>query len=140
MNTHKIIDLQTYRTPNSRVFTGRDRGIEVREASKIDILEAECETITIAIPDDIGSINPSFLEEFLYNVVIKLQPDIFFKKFKFQNNGRYKINNDLHEAVERIVREENALVHSWPFAQEQNIRLQWFNTTIRVFNVDLKTN
>ncbi|MDP4581717.1 MAG: hypothetical protein NWS66_02440 [Saprospiraceae bacterium] len=111
MNTHKIIDLQTYRTPNSRVFTGRDRGIEVREASKIDILEAECETITIAIPDDIGSINPSFLEEFLYNVVIKLQPDIFFKKFNFQNNGRYKINNDLHEAVERIVREENALVH-----------------------------
>ena len=111
MNTHKIIDLQTYRTPNSRVFTGRDRGIEVREASKIDIIEAECETITIAIPDDIGSINPSFLEEFLYNVVIKLQPDIFFKKFKFQNNVRYKINNDLHEAVERIVREENALVH-----------------------------
>lgn len=111
MNTHKIIDLQTYRTPNSRVCTGRDRGIEVREASKIDVLEAECETITIAIPDDIGSINPSFLEEFLYNVVIKLQPDIFFKKFKFQNNGRYKINNDLHEAVERIVREENALVH-----------------------------
>ena len=111
MNTHKIIYLKTYRTPNSRVFTGRDRGIEVREASKIDILEAECETITIAIPDDIGSINPSFLEEFLYNVVIKLQPDIFFKKFKFQNNGRYKINNDLHEAVERIVREENALVH-----------------------------
>ncbi len=111
MNTHKIIDLQTYRTPNSRVFTGRDRGIEVREASKIDILEAECETITIAIPDDIGSINPSFLEEFLYNVVTILQPDIFFKKFKFQNNGRYKINNDLHEAVERIVREENALVH-----------------------------
>jgi hypothetical protein len=111
MNTHKIIDLQTYRTPNSRVFIGRDRGIEVREASKIDILEAECETITIAIPDDIGSINPSFLEEFLYNVVTKLKPDIFFKKFKFLNNGRYKINNDLFEAVERIVREENALVH-----------------------------
>ena len=90
MNTHKIIDLQTYRTPNSRAFTGRDRGIEVREASKIDILEAECETITIAIPDDIGSINPSFLEEFLYNVVTKLQPDTFFKKF---NNTIYGPNN-----------------------------------------------
>jgi len=111
MNIHKTIDLQTYRTPESRVFTGRDRGIEVREESKIDILETDCETITIVIPDDIGSINPSFLEEFLFNVVTKLQPDIFFKKFKFQNNGRYKINNDLVEAVERIVREENALVH-----------------------------
>jgi hypothetical protein len=111
MNKNSVINLQDYRTQGSRVFTGRDRGMEVREASKIDIIETECETITIVIPDDIGSINPSFLEEFLYNVVIKLQPDNFFKKFKFENNGRYKIYNDLIEAVERIVREENALVH-----------------------------
>lgn len=107
MFTHKTINLQNYRTPNSKVFAGRDRGIEVREDSKIDILEADYETITIVVPDDIGSINPSFLEEFLYNVVT-LQTDIFFKKFKFQNNGRYKINNDLLEAVERIVREKSA--------------------------------
>lgn len=111
MNNQPVIDLQTYRTPGSRVFTGRDRGIEVREASKIDSLENQYDTITIIIPSDIGSINPSFLEEFLYNVVTKLQPEQFFRKFKFQNEGRYKIDNDLLEAVERIVREENALVH-----------------------------
>lgn len=111
MNNSKTIDLQIFRTPGSRVFTGRDRGIEVRNASNIDTLEPECDKITIIIPDDIGSINPSFLEEFLYNVVTKLQPRKFFDKFNFENTGRYKINNDLHEAVERIVREENALVH-----------------------------
>ncbi len=111
MSNIKTINLQDYRTPRSRVFTGRDRGINVRNASKIDQLEAESDKVIIKIPEDIGSINPSFLEEFLYNVVNKLQPEAFFTKFEFENNGRYKIDNDLQEAVERILREETALVH-----------------------------
>ncbi len=111
MNNIGIIDLQNFRTPGSRVFTGRDRGIEVRNTSRIDQKEIESEEIVVKIPNDIGSINPSFLEEFLYNVVTKLQPSAFFAKFTFENNGRYKIDNDLQEAVERILREETALVH-----------------------------
>ena len=103
VNNNSVINLQDYRTPGSRVFTGRDRGIEVRNASKIDLIEKESDEITIQIPDDISSINPSFLEEFFFNVVVKLQPKGFFKKFRFQNNGRYKITNDLQEAVERIL-------------------------------------
>ncbi len=111
MQNIKTIDLQDYRTPGSRVFTGRDRGISVRDASNINIIEAESDKIIIKIPQDIGSINPSFLEEFLCDVVNKLQTEGFFEKFQFENNGRYKINNDLQEAVERILREETALVH-----------------------------
>lgn len=105
------INLQDHRTPSSRVFTGRDRGIEVRNASQIDILEKQNDEVLIIIPEDIGSINPSFLEELLLNVVVKLQPEAFFKKILFENKGRYKIANDLQEAVERILREETALVH-----------------------------
>lgn len=111
MNNISTINLQDFRTPGSRVFTGRDRGISVRTDSRIDQLEAESEKVQIIIPEDIGSINPSFLEEFLYNVVIKLQAEAFFRKFEFINNGRYKITNDLQEAVERILREETALIH-----------------------------
>lgn len=111
MNNISTINLQDFRTPGSRVFTGRDRGINVRTASKIDELEAKSDKVRVVIPDDIGSINPSFLEEFLYNVVIKLQSEGFFRKFEFVNNGRYKIGNDLQEAVERILREETALIH-----------------------------
>ncbi len=111
MSNDNIINLQTYRTPGSRVFTGRDRGIDVRKRSKIDEIEKFFDEITIIIPEDIGSINPSFLEELLLNVVRKLQPEGFFKKFKFENNGRYKITRDLEEAVERILREETALIN-----------------------------
>lgn len=111
MSTVNTIDLQTYRTPGSRVFTGRDRGIDVKKKSAINAIEAQSDEVIISIPEDIGSINPSFLEEFLFDVVVKLKAEAFLKKFKFVNNGRYKIDNDLQEAVERILREETALIH-----------------------------
>jgi len=111
MSKVSTIDLQTYRTPGSRVFTGRDRGIDVKEKSGINNIEAQSDEVIISIPEDIGSINPSFLEEFLFDVVVKLKAEVFLKKFKFVNTGRYKIDTDLQEAVERILREETALIH-----------------------------
>lgn len=104
------INLQDYRTQGAKVFTTRPRGIQVRNQSKIDELEKSYDKILIIIPDDIASINPSFLEEFLENIVIKLGEENFYKRFQFVNNGRYKIDTDLTEAIERILREENALV------------------------------
>lgn len=110
-----IIDLENFRTKGSKVFTGRDRGIEVREASKIDILSENNEHIIIKIPKDIMSINPSFLEEFLVNVVIRDGKEKFMQKFKFENEStRYSIDLDLEEAIERILRTENALSKNNP--------------------------
>jgi hypothetical protein len=105
-----IIDLKQFRTSGSKVFTGRGKGGEVRDASKIDELERLNDQVEIIIPTDIYSINPSFLEEFLVNVVSKLGAEKFNDKFKFTNEGDYKIIRDLEEAIERILREENALV------------------------------
>ena len=59
------IDLENHRTKGSKVFTGRERGISVRENTKIDVLVSENKQVEIIIPTDIMSINPSFLEEFL---------------------------------------------------------------------------
>ena len=56
------------------------------------------------------SINPSFLEEFLTNVVKSLGKEGFYKKIKFASDSkRYDIALDLEEAVDRILRNENAL-------------------------------
>ena len=108
MNTARIL-LEEHRTEGSKVFTGRDRGIEVRKNSNIDILESKNELIQIVVPNNIRSINPSFLEEFLFNVVVKLKEEKFYQKFKFVTSGRYDIESDLQEAVESILREEHAL-------------------------------
>jgi hypothetical protein len=109
MKKETSINLQDFRTPGSRVFTGRDRGVEVRTNSHIDEIETQFERISIIIPEDIGSINPSFLEEFLFNVVTKLKKENFTRKFSFISNGRYKIESDLDEAIDRILRTDNAL-------------------------------
>ena len=99
------IDLEDFRRKGSKVFTTRPLGIEVRQKSNIDTIEPMYDKITVTIPQDISSINPSFLEEFFKNVVIKLGEDRFYQKFSFINQGRYKIENDLTEVVERILRE-----------------------------------
>lgn len=104
------IDLENFKTIGSKVFTGRNRGIDVRNESKIDQLEGKSIKIVIKIPEDIRSINPSFLEEFLLNVVSKLGKQKFYEKFEFQNQSkRYDIATDLDEAIDRILRNENAL-------------------------------
>lgn len=103
------IDLANFRTAGSKVFTGRDRGIDVRVNSKIDEISSIENKINIVVPQDIRSINPSFLEEFLINVVSKLGKKQFYENVKFLTSGRYNIEEDLQEAVDSILREENGL-------------------------------
>ena len=103
------LNLQDFRTINSKVFTGRPRGKDVRVRANIDNIEPDYDQIQITIPEDIASINPSFLEEFLENVVTRLGKQNFLKKFIFINTGRYKIEEDLEEAIDRILRDDTAL-------------------------------
>ena len=103
------INLRDYRTPGSKVFTSSTKGIEVRDSSKIDILEPSYYKIAITVPKDIYSINPSFLEEFLKNLIVKLGEESFRNKFSFINKGPYNIETDLTEAIERIIRKQNIL-------------------------------
>jgi len=101
----KEIDLEDFQTKGSRVFTGREQGKKVKIESKINEIENESDVVIVYLPDNLGSINPSFLEEFLFNVVTELKAEGFFKKFVFKNkaNGKYNILPDLEEAVDRIL-------------------------------------
>jgi len=62
MKKSTTIDLQNYLAPGSRVFTGRNRGIEVRNASKIDDIEAESDEVIIKVPANIYSIGTDLQE------------------------------------------------------------------------------
>lgn len=104
-----IIDLEVFRTPKSKIFTGRDRGEQVREDSKIDTLYKQFDTIEIIIPENLFSINPSFFEELFVNVVKDLGEEGFYRKFTFTNNGNYSYEKPLKEAISRILRENTAL-------------------------------
>lgn len=107
-----VINLEDYRTVGSKVFTGRDRGSDVRKRSNIDVLAGSTNEVVIQVPADIRSINPSFLEEFLYNVVQTLGKESFYEHVKFKFLGtRYDIGKDVDEAVDRILRKKNALAY-----------------------------
>ena len=103
------IDLELYRTKGAKIFTGRDRGKEVRIASKIDSIASQYEYVDIIIPAELFSINPSFFEELFVNVVKKYREDKFYQKFNFINKGDYPFEKPLKEAIKRILRENTAL-------------------------------
>ena len=110
-NTINLEDFRVKRSPSeySKVFTGRDRGVYVRTASKIDELECQYDNIIIVIPSDIRSINPSFFEELFKNVVTKLGKEAFLAKFEFRSEGTYNVNKPLIEAIQRILRKDTAI-------------------------------
>lgn len=93
----------------AKVFTGRDRGEDVRKASKIDEIEAKYSEVNIIIPDKIYSINPSFFEELFVNVVLKLGKEKFREKFHFESLGNYNYERPLTEAITRILRKNTAI-------------------------------
>ena len=112
------INLEDYRVIGNngtvaKVFTGRDRGKDVRINSKIDEIESEYDEVKIIIPGNIYSINPSFFEELFVNVVKKLGKEGFEKKFKFQpdvnSENTYNYDRSLTEAIIRILRTKTAL-------------------------------
>lgn len=109
MASNNTINLEDFRTPGSKVFTGRDRGLDVRERSLIDEIEVNCDEVIVVIPNNIYSIIPSFFEELFLNVVLKLGREKFLKKFKFISLGDYKYEKPLHEAIERILRNNTAI-------------------------------
>lgn len=102
------INLQDYITQGSKVFSGRDRGKYVRNESKIDELILSHDLITIIVPEVVRTINPSFLEEFLMNIVKKFGLKIY-DRIKFDTLGQYQIKEDLEEAVDSLLREQNGI-------------------------------
>ena len=113
LSKENTINLEDFRVRDgqrvSKVFTGRDRGKYVRENSKIDEIEAKYDTVNIVVPNNVYSINPSFFEEFLVNVVKKLGKEDFLKKFKFSSDGDYEFDSPLNQAIDRILKNQTAL-------------------------------
>lgn len=107
-----IIYLEDFRITigkvKSKVFTGRDRGEEVRKASNIDEIYKQYGTVKVIIPSDIFSITPSFLEEFFYNIVTNFGLDEFRKNVIIEPNG-YKIEIPLEEGIQRILQRKTAI-------------------------------
>ena len=113
LSKDNTINLEDFRAKDghkiSKVFTGRDRGLYVREQSKIDEIEQSYDEVKIIIPNNIYSINPSFFEELFVNIIKRLGKENFMKKIHFTSEGDYNYETPLNEAIERVLRKNSAL-------------------------------
>lgn len=83
--TMQIVSLEKYRPSGSTSFVGRPQGEEVRKDIGLSELDKTDEEITIIIPENTTSFNPSFFLGLLYNSIKYLGGVQNFKK-------KYKIN------------------------------------------------
>lgn len=98
----------------STTFSGRPEGEAVREELKLDVLDNSSEPVTITIPNDTTSFNPSFFLGLLFKSVKKMgSVDAFKKRFTFDFSNytdvellKY-VEKDIEDSYRRCVNELN---------------------------------
>jgi hypothetical protein len=79
------IDLNSYKSEKSSVFTGRPQGKSVREKLNLDKYDKDKNTnIVFTIPDNTSSFNPSFYLGLLFQSYETLGIDKFDEKYSFE--------------------------------------------------------
>lgn len=98
----------------STTFSGRLEGEAVREELKLDALDNSNENVTITIPNDTTSFNPSFFLGLLFKSVKKMgSVDAFKKRFSFDFSNytdkellKY-VQQDIEDSYRRCINELN---------------------------------
>lgn len=98
----KRINIQEFRKNGSKIFSGRDIGIEAR--TKLDLNEKDLdeEEYTIIIPQDTYSITGSFFGGLFSDSIIRLKEEKFRKKYIFKcSQGELSevLQNDIEEGI-----------------------------------------
>jgi len=85
------------------------RGLEVRNASTIYLLELQYEKVKVYVPADILGVKSSFLEEFIVNLLVtRGDQKVSGKSSVHSNGGKYRIDDDLEETLDRIKNSESS--------------------------------
>jgi hypothetical protein len=102
------LDLNIYRSADSKVFSGRSRGAAVRQAEQLDSLDTTSEKVVVVIPDDTYSINTSFfLGLFGQSIRAAGSKEAFLARFSFQCPP--DLMNDVLSAVDDALKESSSL-------------------------------
>lgn len=92
------IDLGKYRSSNSYVFAGRDRGVAVKEQIGLDVMK-NADRICFIIPEDVFAISSSFLLGLLGDLIR------FLKKEKKDIDSIIEVPDGFERTFEEAKRE-----------------------------------
>src|SRR5437016_3489295 len=100
----KKIDLSSVRTsPESRVFSGRERGLVAREKFNLNRVDHESEPVTVVIPQGTYSMNMSFFLGMFGDSVRELGRDGFQRKYLFDSDAVHL--QSIEEGMNRALKE-----------------------------------
>lgn len=104
MVTKVRIDLTEARTaPESRVYSGRDRGEAARRKFGLARLDASDEAVTVVIPPDTYSMNMSFFLGMFGDSIRKLGREGFLQKYEFECKDVHRAS--IQDGVDRALKE-----------------------------------
>lgn len=97
------INLNTFRTAGAGIFAGRSRGVAVRQKVGEETID-RAEKLELLVPDDVFSINSSFILG-LFGKTIRLhKKEGFLKRFSINTpDFDDSINDAIREALEEDV-------------------------------------
>jgi hypothetical protein len=101
------INLAKYRRKNSRVFSGRIEGYDVRDALKLSELEKKYSNIIIKVPEDTLSFNTSFFLGVFGESVRNLGEVKFREVYQFQCPSI--VIKQINDGIKRAIKISNPL-------------------------------
>lgn len=97
-----------FREIGGQVFTGRPRGIALRERFKLERADSRLELVEVIIPEDVYSVTSSFfLGMFDKSILTYGSKDKFREHYSFKVPDR--INNRIDEWIGRALREKQGI-------------------------------
>ncbi len=96
----QIIDLDEYRSNDSKVFAGRERGKLARQRADLDQIDHTDTTVLVRVPEDIYSINSSFFLGMFGPSIRRFGGEEFRRRFSFEGKDiRRVIEDGIKEAL-----------------------------------------
>ena len=98
-----VIDLDDYRTTDSRVFSGRERAKKIRKTINLDDIDRTGEQVEVRIPPDTYSVTSSFFLGLFGDSIRNLGEAEFRRRYRFKGEGITPMIEDGIRYATRIV-------------------------------------
>jgi hypothetical protein len=118
MTQQNTIDLAQVRTsPESRVFSGRERGLAARQRFNLDRVDRDPNSRTVVIPRDTYSMNMSFFLGMFGDSVRYLGREGFNRKYRFDSDPVHL--QSIVEGMNRALKESSVLPEGNSFREKK---------------------
>lgn len=103
-----MLDLAKYTSPGSKVISGRDKGIELRQKLDLDKIDSDPKIkVIVSVPETVLSLNRSFFSGLFAQSVRTFGRSGFLQKYEFKAQPR--VLEDVERGIRGALKSENPL-------------------------------